>query len=95
MGKDVEVHVAISCENITLFNKYYAVNLIRLCIRGLAFLGKGSTYLNYLCKNISKMVSKRLVEPAEHASCNLLQSWSVPLSSMVASEYIVWQLAAA
>ena len=30
-------------ENITLFNKYYAVNSIRLCIRGLAFLGKGST----------------------------------------------------
>ena len=45
MGKDVEVHVAISCENITLFNKYYAVNSIRLCIRGLAFLGKGSMYL--------------------------------------------------
>ena len=46
MGKDVEVHVAISCENITLFNKYYVVNLIRLCIRGLAFLGKGSTRLH-------------------------------------------------
>ena len=43
VGKDVVVHVAISCENITLFNKYYEVNSIRLCIRGLAFLGKGST----------------------------------------------------
>ena len=43
MGKDVEVHVAISCENITLFNKYYAVNLSVLCTTGLSFLREGST----------------------------------------------------
>ena len=43
MGKDVVVHVAIYRQNMPKLNNYYVVKLIRLCIWGLAFLGKGST----------------------------------------------------
>ena len=42
MGNDVVVHVAIYRQNMPKLNNYYVVKFIRLCICGLAFLGKGS-----------------------------------------------------
>ena len=53
MGKDVEVHVAISCENITLFNKYYAVRAaIQAAFRCDSYVIL--TYVDYGKKNLAK-----------------------------------------